>query len=401
MPYLITKTNGAELTVIDDASLDSTTDLSLVGRNYSGYGASVNENFVKLLENFANTTQPAKPLQGQLWFNTTNKTVNVCYDGKNFRSLANISVQSTIPTSSTKGDLWWDTVTLQLKAFDGLSYQVIGPAVSTSAKSAWVPVDQRTSTGNPYSNPISKFVIGFDAVATISKSNDFTPYGDDLSPVSFPTIKKGITLLGASSDGSTKSSGYYFWGTAAESLKSDISTTATSVSVATTSTGTVYFVTFLSTSTGSAPLKTDSGITYDPFNNLLNATATAATYADLAERYAADANYDVGTVLVIGGTREVTVTNQRANVSVAGIVSQHPAYRMNSAAGTDDTHPYIALKGRVPCKVLGPVKKGDLLVTSSREGYAEPMKKDDPYIAVLAKAITGLDSDEGMIEVLI
>ena len=361
MPYLITKTNGVELTVIDDASLDSTTDLSLVGRNYSGYGASVNENFVKLLENFANTTQPAKPLQGQLWFNTTNKTLNVCYDGKNFRSLANISVQSTVPTSSTKGDLWWDTVTLQLKAFDGLSYQVIGPAVSTSAKSSWVPVDQRTSTGNPYSNPISKFVIGFDPVATISKSNDFTPYGDDLSPISFPTIKKGITLLGADTDGSTKSSGYYFWGTAAESLKSDISTTATSVSVATTSTGTVYFVTFLSTSTGSAPLKTDSGITYDPFHNLLNATATAATYADLAERYAADANYDVGTVVVLGGAREVTVTNQRANVSVAGIVSQHPAYRMNSAAGTDDTHPYIALKGRVPCKVLGPVKKGDHL----------------------------------------
>lgn len=401
MPYIITKTNGVELTTIDDASLDSTTDLSLVGRNYSGYGSPVNENFVKLLENFANTTAPTKPLQGQLWFNNSNRTLNVCYDGKNFKSLANISVQSTIPQTSTKGDLWWDTNTLQLKAFDGLSYQVIGPAVSSVSKSAWVPVDERTSTGNPYSNPISKFVIGFDAIATISKAEDFEPYGDDLSPFTFPTIKKGITLLGANESGSTKSSGYYFWGTAAESLKSDIASTATSVAVSSTSTGTLYYVTFASTGTGNAPLRTDAGITYDPFNNVLNATATAAYYADLAERYSADNNYEVGTVLVIGGTNEVTVTNIRANTSVIGIVSQHPAYRMNSAAGTDSTHPYIALKGRVPCKVLGPVKKGELLVTSSREGYAEVMQSGDHPCSVLGKSLQELTADEGVIEVLV
>ena len=401
MPYIITKTNGVELTTIDDASLDSTTDLSLVGRNYSGYGSPVNENFVKLLENFANTTAPTKPLQGQLWFNNSNRTLNVCYDGKNFKSLANISVQSTIPQTSTKGDLWWDTNTLQLKAFDGLSYQVIGPAVSSVSKSAWVPVDQRTSTGNPYSNPISKFVIGFDAIATISKAEDFEPYGDDLSPFTFPTIKKGITLLGATASGSTKGSGYYFWGTAAESLKSDVASTATSVAVSSTGTGTVYYVTFASTATGNAPLRTDAGITYDPFHNVLNATATAAFYADLAERYSADNTYEVGTVLVIGGINEVTVTNLRANTSVIGIVSQHPAYRMNSAAGTDSTHPYIALKGRVPCKVLGPVKKGDLLVTSNREGYAEVMQPGDHPCSVLGKSLQNLTEDEGLVEVLV
>ena len=124
-----------------------------------------------------------------------------------------------------------------------------------------------------------------------------------------------------------------------------------------------------------------------------------ATFADLAERYASDAIYAPGTVLVIGGTHEVTITTQRADTSRAGIVSTNPAYTLNATAGTDETHPYIALAGRVPCMVIGPVKKGDLLVTSSRPGFAESAQEGDSPNAVLGRALENFNGDEGVIEV--
>jgi hypothetical protein len=132
---------------------------------------------------------------------------------------------------------------------------------------------------------------------------------------------------------------------------------------------------------------------------LTGGSTLQATYADLAERYAADAVYDYGTVLVIGGDKEVTVTTERASVAVAGIVSQKPAYMMNSNAGNDKTHPYIALKGRVLCKVTGTVKKGDLLVTSNMAGVACAWQKGDDASAVIGKALESSVGPVGIIEV--
>jgi hypothetical protein len=126
-----------------------------------------------------------------------------------------------------------------------------------------------------------------------------------------------------------------------------------------------------------------------------------ATYADLAERYHADRPYESGTVLVIGGSDEVTTTTIRANTAVAGIVSTNPAYTLNAQAGNDLTHPYIALKGRVPCKVIGPILKGDLLVTSSTPGYAERAKDNDHPNAVLGRALQEFGGGEGVIEVMV
>ena len=127
-----------------------------------------------------------------------------------------------------------------------------------------------------------------------------------------------------------------------------------------------------------------------------------ATYADLAERYEADAIYEPGTVLIFGGDKEVTKTDVPADYRVAGVVSTNPAYRMNAEAGTDDTHPYIALRGRVPCQVIGPVKKGDLMVTSSVKGHAKSVAGVDMGRAVFAKSLT-TESSEGskIIEVVI
>jgi hypothetical protein len=129
-----------------------------------------------------------------------------------------------------------------------------------------------------------------------------------------------------------------------------------------------------------------------------NATIQA-TYSDLAERYHADADYGYGTVLIVGGINEVTTTDIRANTSVAGVISQAPAYMMNKAAGPDSTHPYIALKGRIPCKVVGIIHKGDRLVTSTRHGYAEAFQLGDDPTAVIGIALEDNIGDSGMIEI--
>ena len=133
--------------------------------------------------------------------------------------------------------------------------------------------------------------------------------------------------------------------------------------------------------------------------NLFQGTATTARYADLAERYEADAQYDAGTVVMFGGDKEITVANIEATTKVAGVISTAPAYMMNSEAGNDATHPYVALAGRVPCKVEGPIAKGDLLVASDVPGYA----KSSAFVggAVIGKALENHNDGYGVIEILV
>ena len=128
-----------------------------------------------------------------------------------------------------------------------------------------------------------------------------------------------------------------------------------------------------------------------------------ATYADLAERYEADAEYEPGTVVIFGGEKEITVTDVNTDYRVAGVISTDPGLKLNSSAGDDKTHPYLALRGRVPCKVIGPVAKGDLLVTSDTPGHARSVGGNLTTAgSVFAKSLTQ-DMSEGakVIEVAI
>jgi hypothetical protein len=123
--------------------------------------------------------------------------------------------------------------------------------------------------------------------------------------------------------------------------------------------------------------------------NTIFAQSTSALYADLAERYSADAEYEPGTVLVFGGTAEVTVTTKESDTRVAGAVSTDPAYLMNA----ESNGVAVALRGKIPVKIIGAVEKGDLLVTSSVAGYAisvENLKVYNNY-SVFAKS---LESDD-------
>jgi len=131
---------------------------------------------------------------------------------------------------------------------------------------------------------------------------------------------------------------------------------------------------------------------------IITATATAARYADLAERYTADSDYDPGTVLIFDGALEVTVSNQDASPKVAGVVSTDPAYLMNSdLQGTLTVA--LALTGRVPTKVVGPVHKGDMMV-STADGRARA--ESNPAMGtVIGKALEDFDGTEGTIEVVV
>jgi len=402
MPYILYNSNGSKLVTVDDGSVDESTSLSFVGRNYSGYGQIQNQNFIYLLENFANSTAPSKPVQGQLWFNnnTNERNLNICYDGVNFKPLANITSQSTDPAITAtplNGDLWWNTQAVQLNSWSSEfgRWITIGPYNSVESVASWQPVAEIGADGNTYN--ILKGYIGSNPVAVISNSSFEPKTTSDLYSNFVNGVVAGITLKDANGSGSTQASGFYLWGTAAEALTANL---ASQVTVSTTSSGVLNVP--LVQATGSQTILSTSTFNYNVSTQVLNATATAAQYADLAERYWADAVYAPGTVLCLGGSKEVTVTNNHADTAVIGIVSTNPAYLMNKDAGNDETHPAIALKGRVPCQVLGPINKGDLLVTSWMPGYAEAyISGGDEPNAVFAKAIGTNAYGPAVIEVLV
>lgn len=421
MSYILNKTDGSVLTVVQDATIDQTTSLTFVGKNYAGYGEYFEENFVGLLENFANTAQPVNPLKGQLWFNTSpnNKQLSV-YDGTRFKGIGSVTIDDpTMYTNTSTGDLFWSQGILY--GYDGgangAGLVQIGPTEGNNF-SNWQFGRQSPTTGDNI--PVIRGYCGTLPVAVISNQT-FTPsnynpnlsanLGPGIAANTFTTVAKGISLPGATGvvplpnpnsspvPGSTIGSGFYFWGTSAESLSSRASYITGGVAPASTN----FYIPFVSTSSGSTQLLADSNFSYTADGSghgVLNVTATAAYYADLAERYEADAVYEEGTVLVIGGNKEVTITTTFADTRVAGVVSKKPAYLMNKDAGTDETHPAIALKGRVPCKVEGYIRKGDLIVTSSTPGYGTAANSVSAG-AVIGKALGSQSEGFGVIEILV
>ena len=135
-----------------------------------------------------------------------------------------------------------------------------------------------------------------------------------------------------------------------------------------------------------------TSITSTAFVGNLTGTATAAQYSDVAERFASDSAYTPGTVVALGGAEEITQVNEEASDEVFGVVSSldQAAFKMNGGAGNDDTHPYIAMTGRVDVKVIGSVNKGDRLISASVPGYARAATKAEcTAFNVIGRALTG------------
>ena len=126
MAYTINKFNGTELIVLEDGTINTSTSLGLVGRNYVGYGETQNENFVFLLENFANTAPPARPLKGQTWFNSTSNLLHV-YDGTKWAIVGAAVLSTTAPEGPSVGQLWLRTTDNTLHVWTAAGWAFIGP----------------------------------------------------------------------------------------------------------------------------------------------------------------------------------------------------------------------------------------------------------------------------------
>jgi hypothetical protein len=120
------------ITTVADGQIDTlSSDITLVGKNYSGFGEALNENLVKLLENFANSSRPERPTRGQIWFDTTESKLKV-YTGISFVPVSSATVSGTQPTTLGVGDLWYKDVDQQLYFFDGTRPILLAPAFSVS-----------------------------------------------------------------------------------------------------------------------------------------------------------------------------------------------------------------------------------------------------------------------------
>ena len=187
----------------------------------------------------------------------------------------------------------------------------------------------------------------------------------------------------------------------ARTITASLSGTATNATnVATTSDNTTIegYVTFVTATSGNNGIKVGA-MKYNATTDVLTTTASQAYYADLAEYYESDKEYVTGSIMMIGGDKEITLAKGHGTTAVAGVISSNPAYLMNT--GCKGLKLAIALQGRVPCRVIGKIQKGDLIVVSSVPGVGTVSTDPKPG-SIVGKALANYNSDRvGTIEVLV
>ena len=520
MAYKINNTFGTLLVTLPDGTIDTTTtDLALFGKSYAGFGEKLNENLVKLLENFSNTSAPNNKIQGQLWFDQTNKQINV-YDGTKFKPVGSPTPSTSQPANAVLGDEWFDTNANQFYIYNGADWTLIGP--TTVAGSGVTQVITETAPDNTGVNQSYLKLVTNDAVVGVISDVAFTPSATDT--VSQALVSAGYSTVGQGIQLSSSVAAVKFRGTATDTdgmggvlaanyLRSDTNDTTTgrltvqndlgirigggldiNMSMSgddftianTTSNGDIAFTlnstvfggtrkvmemdggagrvnileggsitcdnltvrgtqVIMNTSTlsvedniielnrnissnaatpkftgikvkrGSVSSATeqdlywvwdetfadDGSTTYgnaggaftafksgggddelsaptlvDIRANVVHATTTSAMYADLAERYEADCETEVGDVVMLGGHAEITKCDKELCDHVFGVISDSPAFLMNAQAGNNDSHPMVALKGRVFVKLQGTGKAGDRVV-SAGNGEARVAELDE------------------------
>ena len=484
MSTTINKTDGTVLVSIPDGAIDTAaTDLTLIGKLYRNYGEVVNENFVKLVENFANSSTPPEAITGQLWYDTQNKNIKV-YRSTGFVPLSVLTSSSSEPSSPILGDFWWDTVESQLKFYNSTAWTVISPGYTTTQGISGAIVETIQDTLSA-SHVVTKIYQSGTVVAIVSNDDDFFPSD---SIVGFTSVKKGITL--------SSSSDIKLHGTATEAeqlvgglvgtqfIRNDIDSTANGTITldnssplilgpagdleVTVSGSTVNIVKATAgdvdirnsnnavvarfsqsqqilTDDGSASVPTysftsdtDTGVylnsvgvmgfsaagntnlkvsangialdasttskniapaannTYDIgtssakystiYADTLNGTAVEALYADLAEKYSTGEELAPGTVVTVCAHEDHEVEAASVGTIAIGVVSTDPALMMNSEAEGQ----YIGLKGRLPVRIVGAVKKGQAVYVDAN-GCASTEINGGSLVGVALES----NSDEG------
>jgi len=216
MAYQVDKFNGTRLVSVEDGTIDTTTDIRFVGKNYAGYGEVQNENFLHLLENFSNTSAPPKVVTGQIWYDSGNKKLRF-YDGSRFRTASGAEIGTTAPSGLQAGDFWFDTSAEQLYAYNGSTFVLIGPETTPELGAASLTAQVVKDTlGTNHS--IGKIISGGDTIAIVSK--DAFTLDSGLNPITgFTTIKKGLNLVNTNGSTGVTSTDHFYWGTASNAAR--------------------------------------------------------------------------------------------------------------------------------------------------------------------------------------
>jgi len=339
MSYNITLTNGQSLTTVADGTTDTaSTSITLVGKNFAGYGQFLNEDLVALLENFSNATSPPNPLQGQIWWNSTSKTLQV-WTSTQWKGVSSTTTAATAPTNPNSGDLWWDTANGQLKVYNSAttSWVVIGPSY-TSGQGQTGAIAAAIYDTLAIKHIVIQFYVNNNIMAIMSGSGaDSLPY--TVTGLSgFTVINPGLTL--------STVNGLQFYGNANNAinlgsqpytsyLRSDISGTlrgdltifsdtgsnlsivssnSSSVEVSGTITGKdiTFYANVAGVKTKELTLDGTLGVATVP-----NITSTSPG-SSISNKFYADSAMDAGTIV---STRSATITGPVTSVSAANIAS--------------------------------------------------------------------------------
>jgi len=198
MPYNLSLTNTTGLTTLQDGTIDTaSTSLTLVGKNWPGYGQFLNENLIYLLENFASGTQPNRPVPGQLWWDSANTALKVNssdnIDAPAWTKLAAGMSGTAAPTDPNTGDFWWDTSVTQLKVYSGSGWVIVGPAFTSTTGTTGAIADTIVGTIGAVDSSyvVVKFYVANQLAAILSTAPTFTP---KTAITGFAQVKPGFNL---------------------------------------------------------------------------------------------------------------------------------------------------------------------------------------------------------------
>jgi len=402
MAYTIVKSDGTVLTTIADGTINTTsTSLALPGRNYAGYGQSQDTNFVHTLENFADTSPPANPLRGQLWYNTNNSTLYVCPTDGEANGLAWLALTAT----ASGGNTTFGGVTVTGNITAGNIYANTGTIGANAFTAGYLTI---SANANIADANITSANIGTLTTTVITTGNASTP-GTLTGTWTVNGSAGGNALVLNGNLYISNSSGSNIYGIKTDKYmyaNGDVISFAGTYSNANVA---AYLPTYggniLTVQTTATTVTTGANTTPGTITGNWTLSAGSrlqATYADLAERFEADDVYDPGTVVEIGGKAEITAVKYELSEDVFGVISNTAAYLMNSGAGNDESHPPVAVSGRVEVKVVGIVKKGQRLV-SAGNGLARAARNEEiTAFNTIGRALEDkLTDDIGTVEAIV